>query len=215
MNYDLPRDQARLHARIGFETPMMDVLKRFVTHGEAVIGRPRPSATPEFERFQVPTLIGPNSRVPVIFMRSGYVRFGLGAWSAIEGDDQQHIFRQAQRRQIGCPGLVPASFIEMAVPTDQRWQILRIRRNREPLFIGCMIIPGHLGDPAHVLPLVRAAGPELAKYVEWEMLRIPIHRSPCEENFAFISRVDRGQLQIARGNGAVFVESVGTFPCAA
>jgi hypothetical protein len=103
----------------------------------------------------------------------------------------------------------------MAVPAGDEWELLRIRRKGNPLFIGCTITPGHLGDPAHVLPLVRTAGPELAEYSEWEMLSIPIHSSPCEENFRFISRLDRGQLQVSRGHLGLSVERLGAFGCAA
>lgn len=197
-NYDLPRDQHRLHARIGLEASASEITKRFATPGEAYANRPRPAFTPEFHQMALPLVAEPASKLRVVHARSGYVEFGVAEWGLPLASGEVELFRKAERRSIGSPGLIPASFIDMATTTagiEKQSSLLRIRSDL--MFIGCVVYPDQFGHARHVLPLIREAGRYIAPYADWELLLVPIFSSPEPKNFRFILREDNGWLQVA------------------
>jgi hypothetical protein len=197
-NYDLPKDQDRLHARICLEVSTSEITKRFVTQGEAYANRPRPTFTPEFRQLTVPLLAEGGSKVPVVHARSGYVEFGVAEWGLPITAGELELFRKAERRSIGWPGLIPASFIEMATTTaDAKGRSTLLRIGPHTMFIGCVVYPDQLGRARYVVPLIREAGRYVAPYTDWEMLLVPIFSSPEPNNFRFILREDNGWLQVA------------------
>jgi hypothetical protein len=197
-NYDLPQDQNRLHVRIGLEVSTSEITRRFVTQGEAYANRPRPAFTPEFTQLTVPLLAERGSKLPVVHARSGYVEFGVAEWGLPLTTGEVEFFRKAERRSIGWPGLIPASFIEMATATAEATgpsSLLRV--GSHTMFIGCVVYPDQFGHARYVVPLVREAGRYIAPYADWEMLLVRIFSTPEPNNFSFILREDNGWLQVA------------------
>jgi hypothetical protein len=201
-NYDLTRDQHRLHARIGLQSPPSEIAKCFVTHGESVIGRPRAAFKSEFNGFSVPIIAEPGSRIPVIHMRSGYTQLGLAEWGNPLPSGLRENFRKAERKSIGNPGVIPATHVDMAMlkahaDTESQWEVFRVHPAGELMFIGCSVVPDQFGHARYVIPLVRAAGRYIRPFADWEMLQLWMCASPEPSNFDFIMRKDNGWLQVA------------------
>jgi hypothetical protein len=190
LNYDLPRDQHLLHARFGFTTPMSEVLKRFATPGEAMAGRPHPLVSPEFHQFDPSHIAEPGSPVPVVYMRAGYVQFGVTRWSENER------FRKAERKTIGSPGLIPVSFVDIAANASPDVEAIRVHSYSGLLFIGCAILPNSTGEAACAVPLIREASRTISAYSNWEPLCLYIAPTPVPKNFSFLRREDNGWLQV-------------------
>jgi hypothetical protein len=198
LNYDLPKDQHRLQVRIGLEVPTSEIIKRFVTESEAYANRPRPAFTPEFNKLTVPLVAEPGSKVPVIYARSGYAQFGVATWGRPFTSGAHEFFRKAERRAIGSPGLIPASWIEMATATeDATERSASLRIGPHTMFIGCAIYPDQFGHARYVVPLVREAGRYIGPYADWELLLVRVFPNPDSNNFRFILRQDNGWLQVA------------------
>jgi hypothetical protein len=212
-DYDLPRDQKLLHASIGLERPMVETTKNFGVPGEARFNIPRLTVNQEYEALPIPHYASLGSTVPVIYMRSGYAKFGLAKWgNKSPSRETIDYFKKCERRALGFPALIPASFVDLfadGTTTEDGAIGVRLRAlDGGPLYIGCTFLPSELNNAKSVAMLVRVPNENVAPYVNWQPLFIPIFGAPTLENFDFISRRDNGRLQVPSMPVPVTVETL-------
>jgi hypothetical protein len=209
--YDLSRDQNLLHASLGFERPMVEATKNFSVPGEVRHNIPRLTVAPEYEAFHIPCYAFREHLVPVIYMRSGYAKFGLAEWGKKNPScEAVEYFRKCERRALGFPAVIPASFVDLFTdPTKTENDVIGVRLralNGGLLYIGCTFLPDELNNAKSVALLVREPNENVAPYINWQPLFIPIVGGPSRESFDFISRHDNGWLQVPSAPMPVVVE---------
>ena len=196
--YDLLNSRDRIGARLGIEMPMPAVVKSFVTPGESFIGRPRPHIEREFLEFE-PQIASAGKRVPVIHMRSGCIYFGIAKLGRSNNAGDIELFRAAEQRMIGSPGLIPVSFIDQASRKSDsgEWGAVRLQGGAGIMFVGCIFVSDAMGKAEYVMPLIRKSGPTVSPHADWELLLVSFQQTPQPSNFAFLQREDNGRLQVA------------------
>ena len=212
-NYDLTRDGHYLNARIGFEKPMGAFTTNFFMPGPAVPHLPRIAATGSYLDRTESCVATTGSYVPFVYGRSGYVQFSVAKWEPEKptGKNTDH-FRSAEPRSLGFPGMIPASFIDLALdPEDGEDDAIAVRLRSavgDALFIGCRFAPNDLNNAVTLTVLVSEPGPDIAPYTDWQPVIIPVSFMPTTANSDFIFRRDHGRLQVPSPWGSLKVEKL-------
>jgi len=209
-SYEFPRDQHLCQFRIGLEVPVADTSLNFFVPGHAQLGHPRVSVSEYCQGLKPPALFIPGDDIPLIYVRQGIVQFGKAKWGMVSPSGcAPVILRKAERRSLGFPAMIPASYIDL-VAIEGGGQPMAVRlRPRDPsqhLYLGCAFIGNMAGDAQGVIPLICRAGGDIAPFADWQPLLIGIQRCPMEENFDFLLRKDNGRLQAPLPSGSVNAE---------
>jgi hypothetical protein len=210
--YDFSLDQHHFAIRIGIERPITDMVRNFSIRGEARLHLPRVSVGDFSASLAVPAIFLPGDQVPVIYMRRGSVHFGSAKWGigGRNGADPQTV-QNAEGRSLGYPGLVPATYVDMALAHEAvgRQEILRLRpAPGESLYIGCTYQPNNAGDAQTMAPLVCGAGGDIAPYADWQPLLIRIAGAPRQGHFDFLLRRHHGRLKAPSEARTVMTEVI-------
>jgi hypothetical protein len=213
-NYELPRDQHLLQLRIGIERPIPQFARDFFIPGQPQRGLPLVTLSAEADKWPAPSTLASRGTVPLIHLRRGVIRFATAKWGAKTPDgDTTDLFRRAERRTLGFPALIPASFVDIALgphhPVGDT-HFLRVRSDSEAknLYLGCTYTNDRLADAQTVKVLVLEAGPDFAPYVDWQPLLISVAAVPMLMNFDFLLGRDKGRLQRPSPSRSVKAEIV-------
>ena len=211
-NYDFPRDQDLCQLRIGLDTSIIDVSRHFFIPGKAQLGLPRVTVGSFCAALATPAWFTAGDVVPLIYTRRGIVHFGKAKWgTSNRSGDLAVTLKKAERRSLGFPAIIPASFIDMMGTDDagvSRVVRLRSRKRHCHLFIGCTYSNNRLADAETVTPLICEAGEDVAPFLDWQPFLIAVKPYPTQENFAFLHRKDNGNLQAPLPQGSLDVEGV-------
>jgi hypothetical protein len=198
--YDFSRDQHHFAIRIGIERPINEMVRNFFVPGEARLHLPRVSIGDFSAALTPPATFLAGDKVPFIYMRRGSVHFGSAEWG-IDGHNGADLMtvQKAEGRSLGYPGLVPATFVDIALAsqTTGTKEILRLHPpSGENLYVGCTYRPNSAGDAQMMVPLVCGSGRDIEPYADWQPLLIRIAGAPCRSHFDFLLRRDHGRLQV-------------------
>jgi hypothetical protein len=214
-NYDVAREGHYLHARIGFEKPMGAFTTRFFMPGPQVPNLPRIAASRSYMNRIEPCVALAGSAVPFVYTRNSYVQFGVAHWGPDRptGKNSDY-FRNAETRGLGFAGMIPASFVDLAVDPENAADgaiTVRLRPTLgDTLFIGCKYLANNLNEAASVTMLVSEPGPDIAPYADWQPIIIPVSLMPRTANSDFLFGRDRGRLQVPSAQGLVKIERLCT-----
>lgn len=210
--YDFSLDNHHFAIRIGIERPITGMVRNFSIPGEARLHLPRVSVGDFSASLAVPATFLPGNQVPFIYMRRGSIHFGSAKWG-IDGRDGAGplTVQNAAGRSVGYPGLVPATFVDMALApkVTGAQEVVQLRSALgESLYIGCTYRPNSAGDAQTMAPLVCTAGRDIAPYSDWQPLLIRITGAPCESHFDFLLRRHHGRLKAPSETRTVTTELI-------
>jgi len=212
-NYDVAREGHYLHARIGFEKPMAAFTTSFFMPGPQVPNLPRIAVSRSYLNWTKPCVVLAGSNVPFVYSRNSYAQFGVAHWGPNRptGKNCDH-FRNAETRALGFAGMIPASFVDLAVDPESAADgtiAVRLRPTLgDTLFIGCKYVTNNLNEAVSVTMLVSEPGPDIAPYADWQPIIIPVSFVPRIANSDFIFGRDRGRLQVPSAQGLVKAERI-------
>lgn len=196
--YDLLPDQNHYQIRIGIEWPITEMLRCFFVHGQARLGLPRVTVGEFCTSLTPPAQFLAGDEVPLIYLRRGLVHFGSARWGAIAPDGGHINVQQADGRSVGYPALIPATFVDLALSVaapSEAPTAVRLRSGAGvPLFIASAFKNDTFGNAQTVFPIVCNAGDDIARYIEWQPVLLPIAGPPTMQHFDFLSR--RGQSRL-------------------
>jgi hypothetical protein len=212
--YQLP-NESQMHARIGFETPMTKFTTDFYVPGKPQRNHPRSSVSAEFLNLPVPYCAHPGFPVPLIYIHAGQVLFSTAKWG-IENLSlgTTETFREAERRTLECPGIIPASYVDLTVPgnSEEGSSVVRLlpRNDWGKLYLACVFRRDQMYRAESVSLLVCEPQPDVARHIGWQPLFMPISPIPENSNFDFIlGRDDGGALQVPSRWSPVGIKVVG------
>jgi hypothetical protein len=184
---DFPRDQNLVHVRIGFEKPL-----------PCNNGPLNPDARRSYTDFEMPFCAVPGSIVPLVYVMCGYRRCEVTKWGIPHATGEIRYFKNAERRNLAYPCMIPASFIDLATSEEpggdaERWVRLT-PKNCDHLFIGCHYVPDQYLNAESLALLIGKPAPNLVPFHNWQPLLIDPNDSD------FVMGRDYGRIQVPRGS---------------
>jgi hypothetical protein len=177
LSHDFLHGQNHYKGRIGIEQPMANFKEDFET-----IFPLRTRMMPDFLDLSNDGHLDWGTTVPIIYGHRNNIHFTTTHWGRHEmSKDHWEYVRKCEQIGIGRPALIPATYFDIIFESAQEDGSIAARlrgTGGRNLYVGAM----YWVTPENVLfavtPLIVEAGPDVARYSDWQPLLIPTTGPP-------------------------------------